>query len=163
MGRGCDDVTQPIIVQCADRRAGALAADRNFSWPQSIRAAWRAQRENVQNEPNCPQLAKRSGALRFCAIWRAARARSKIRRCQIFFHTGRPSMTRTASIAIVLAAASAAPAAIPAFPGAEGPGANATGGRGGDVYHVTNLDFDLNGTTPGSLKYGIVNAPAAGR
>jgi hypothetical protein len=31
------------------------------------------------------------------------------------------------------------------------------------VYHVTNLDFDLNGTVPGSLKYGIVNAPTAGR
>ena len=77
-------------------------------------------------------------------------------------------MTRPATFAIVLAAASAATsavarAAIPAFPGAEGPGATAIGGRGGDVYHVTNLDFDLNGTTPGSLKYGIVNAPAAGR
>lgn len=54
-------------------------------------------------------------------------------------------------------------AAIPAFPGAEGPGANATGGRGGDVYHVTNLEFDLNGVIPGSLMYGIKNAPSAGR
>jgi hypothetical protein len=53
--------------------------------------------------------------------------------------------------------------AIPAFSGAEGPGANATGGRGGDVYHVTNLEFDLSGVIPGSLKYGINNAPGAGR
>lgn len=53
--------------------------------------------------------------------------------------------------------------ALPAFSGAQGPGANATGGRGGDVYHVTNLEFDLNGVIPGSLKYGINNAPTAGR
>lgn len=53
--------------------------------------------------------------------------------------------------------------AIPAFSGAEGPGSSATGGRGGDVYHVTNLEFDLNGVIPGSLKYGINTAPAAGR
>jgi hypothetical protein len=54
-------------------------------------------------------------------------------------------------------------AQIPAFPGAEGPGANATGGRGGDVYHVTNLEADTNGDILGSLRYGIRNAPATGR
>jgi Fibronectin type III domain len=53
--------------------------------------------------------------------------------------------------------------AIPAFPGAEGPGAIATGGRGGDVYHVTRLDADLAGALSGSLQYGINNAPGAGR
>ncbi len=54
-------------------------------------------------------------------------------------------------------------AQIPAFPGATGPGMVATGGRGGDVYHVTRLDADLAGALPGSFLYGAKNAPAAGR
>ena len=46
-----------------------------------------------------------------------------------------------------------------AFPGAEGAGAYAAGGRGGDVYYVTTLAD----SGAGSFREGISSAPAGGR
>ncbi|MDZ4658813.1 MAG: hypothetical protein SH868_14655 [Bythopirellula sp.] len=67
------------------------------------------------------------------------------------------------ALALIVHSTSLTHAQLPAFPGAEGPGSTASGGRGGDVYHVTNLEFDKDGITPGSFKYGINTAPASGR
>ena len=44
-------------------------------------------------------------------------------------------------------------ASAPAFPGAEGYGRFTTGGRGGDVYHVTSLEDDAENPTEGMLRY----------
>lgn len=44
---------------------------------------------------------------------------------------------------------------VPAFPGAEGFGAIASGGRGGAVLYVTTLDPDPAGVIPGSLNWAL--------
>jgi len=64
---------------------------------------------------------------------------------------------RTAICSVLLVAATLAPrvaAAIPAFPGAEGFGAAATGGRGGQVLRVTTLGQ----SGPGSLREALETA-----
>lgn len=73
-------------------------------------------------------------------------------------------MSRWNWMIALLVGASTAPgaaAALPAFPGAQGPGADATGGRGGEVYHVTSLEDDAK--LPGTLRHGLTTAPASGR
>lgn len=47
-----------------------------------------------------------------------------------------------------------------AFPGAEGFGAIASGGRGGAVFEITTLDPDPAGTLPGSLNHALRQAGA---
>lgn len=60
-----------------------------------------------------------------------------------------------------ITAASLALAQLPAFPGAEGFGAATSGGRFGDVYHVTNLSPDPK--TEGSFAHGLATVPQNGR
>jgi len=59
------------------------------------------------------------------------------------------------AFALLFAGVSSVAAQVPAFPGAEGFGAIASGGRGGAVLYVTTLDPDPAGTVPGSLNWAL--------
>ena len=48
---------------------------------------------------------------------------------------------------------------LPAFPGAEGFGRYASGGRGGQVVYVTTLEDDAEGATVGSLRWAVKQYP----
>ncbi len=78
--------------------------------------------------------------------------------CLLAHH--RPSYVLVLILCAGLVSESLTAAQIKAFPQAEGAGARATGGRGGDVYHVTSLGDD---GSVGTLRHGITTATSAGR
>src|SRR5690349_11341234 len=85
MGGGDDEPVGTGIVrhrQWARTRARSRLELQATAWDRRSACA---QPKNIQNEPNHSQLAKSSGALRICALWRAARAGPKIRGMQNFF------------------------------------------------------------------------------
>ena len=65
------------------------------------------------------------------------------------------SKKRTAALATALLMALCTWAQAPAFPGAEGHGRFTTGGRGGEVRHVTTLEDDGKTSTKGTLRWAV--------
>jgi pectate lyase len=53
----------------------------------------------------------------------------------------------------------AASGIVPAFPGAQGGGAETAGGRGGKVVFVTSLEDNPDNPLPGTLRYALEKAP----
>jgi hypothetical protein len=84
MGRGCDGKPESNFDRMRES-ARTIARDRRQSQCSlADRSGIRARQQIVQNEANCPQLAERGGALRFCALRRAARAEGRFGRMQDF-------------------------------------------------------------------------------
>jgi hypothetical protein len=83
----------------------------------------------------------------------------------LFAGFGRRAVCGMAVLCLGVGWCSLASAGLPAFPGAVGQGAAATGGRGGEVRHVTNLrDYNTRrgeAPVPGSLRYAI-ESPSRG-
>lgn len=64
-------------------------------------------------------------------------------------------MKKLFTVLTLLAATITATAQAPAFPGAEGHGRYVTGGRGGEVRHVTTLIDDGKTSTKGTLRWAV--------
>ena len=74
-------------------------------------------------------------------------SRGDVRRFSVFYKIHLPLL-----ICFFISLTTYSQSRLPAFPGAEGHGKYATGGRGGRVIYVTNLNDDTN---PGSLRYAL--------